>query len=62
MLRDEWIELEGKGCEVVYCDTDSLYFTNPNKVKISESRECRILLEMYNDILTSPFYEMSVAF
>ena len=39
MLRDKWIELEGKGCEVVYCDTDSLYFTNPNKVKISESRE-----------------------
>ena len=39
LLRDKWIELEGKGCEVVYCDTDSLYFTNPNKVKISESRE-----------------------
>ena len=29
MLRDKWIELESKGCEVVYCDTDSLYFTNP---------------------------------
>ena len=39
LLRDKWIELEGKGCEVVYCDTDSLYFTNPNKVKISESRK-----------------------
>ena len=39
LLRNKWIELEGKGCEVVYCDTDSLYFTNPNKVKISESRE-----------------------
>ena len=39
LLRDKWIELEGKGCEVVYCDTDSLYFTNPNQVKISESRE-----------------------
>ena len=39
LLRDKWIELESKGCEVVYCDTDSLYFTNPNKVKISESRE-----------------------
>jgi hypothetical protein len=32
VLRDEWIRLESKGCEILYCDTDSLFFTNPNKI------------------------------
>ena len=27
VLRDEWIKLEQKGCKVIYCDTDSLFFT-----------------------------------
>jgi hypothetical protein len=29
VLRDEWIRLEQRGCKVIYCDTDSLFFVNP---------------------------------
>jgi hypothetical protein len=29
ILRDEWIKLQSKGCKILYCDTDSLFFTNP---------------------------------
>lgn len=29
-LRNEWIKLEHQGCQVLYCDTDSLFFTNPD--------------------------------
>jgi hypothetical protein len=29
VLRDEWIKLEDRGCKVIYCDTDSLFFVNP---------------------------------
>ena len=27
VLRDEWIRLEERGCKIIYCDTDSLFFT-----------------------------------
>jgi hypothetical protein len=32
ILRDEWIKLEQKGCKIIYCDTDSLFFTNPDNI------------------------------
>lgn len=35
LLRDEWINLENKGCKVVYCDTDSLFFVNNGSVSKS---------------------------
>jgi|GEM_PF-4095917 len=35
LLRDEWIKLESKGCKVVYCDTDSLFFVNNGSVSKS---------------------------
>ena len=31
LLRDKWIELEGKGCEVVYCD--KTVYTSPTPTK-----------------------------
>jgi hypothetical protein len=54
-LRDEWIKLESKGCQVVYCDTDSLFFTNPNNIinrreYIHETKELgKWSIECWND-------------
>ena len=33
LLRDKWIELENKGCEILYCDTDSIIFINNRNIK-----------------------------
>jgi hypothetical protein len=54
-LRDEWIKLESKGCNVVYCDTDSLFFTNPDNIinrkeYIHETKELgKWSIECWND-------------
>jgi hypothetical protein len=55
MLRDEWIKLENRGCKIVYCDTDSLFFTNKNHVinkneYICENKELgKWSIECWND-------------
>ncbi|PIA12566.1 hypothetical protein COEREDRAFT_90171 [Coemansia reversa NRRL 1564] len=36
VLRDEWIKLEERGCKVIYCDTDSLFFQNNGSVDRKE--------------------------
>jgi len=36
LLRDEWIKLEKKGCKVIYCDTDSLFFVNNGSISKSD--------------------------
>lgn len=53
-LRDEWIKLEQQGCKVLYCDTDSLFFTNPDDViKRSDYKDTKELgkwgVECWND-------------
>jgi len=39
LLRDKWIQLEKDGCEVLYCDTDSLAFINHRDYPIESSKE-----------------------
>jgi hypothetical protein len=38
VLREKWIEIENKGCTVLYCDTDSLIFTNCELVDLPPAK------------------------
>ena len=54
VLRDEWIKLEEKGCKVIYCDTDSLFFANNGSVTkeeyIEETKQLgKWSIECWND-------------
>lgn len=64
MLRDEWIKLEAKGCKVVYCDTDSLFFENKDNIinevdYYSDTKELgKWSIECWND--EGAFYQSKI--